>query len=480
MRSRNFLRISLCCALITCWVMMATAAVKLPALFANNMVIQRDMPVPVWGWADNGEEVTVGIAGQTLTTKANDDGRWKVVFDNLEGDQPLEMIVQGSSGNTVTLKNTLVGEVWVCSGQSNMEMGVSGCKDAQQEIADAEYPQIRLFTVAKMKAAEPQTDCEGDWTLCSPATVPNFSATAYFFGRQLYKELGVPIGLIHTSWGGTPAQFWTSRRALEANPTLRPLAGGESSCLYNGMIAPLLPYAIRGVIWYQGEANVGGAYQYRTLFPAMIANWRADWGQGDFPFGFVQIAPFSYADAWGLDPVCCAELWEAQRMTLDASPNTGMAVTVDIADVEKIHPKNKDLSGIHPRNKQEVGQRLALWAQAKVYGQNDLVYSGPIYKSMSVEGNKIRLAFDHVNGGLIAADDKPLIDFTIAGEDQKFVPAVAEIDGDTIVVYSDQVAQPVAVRYAWRDDATPNLANKASLPASPFRTDTWKGVTEPK
>jgi sialate O-acetylesterase len=292
----------------------------------------------------------------------------------------------------------------------------------------------------------------------------------------LHKELNVPIGLIDTSVGGTPAEFWTSRKALEANPVLKPMAQGEASCLYNGMIAPLIPYAIRGAIWYQGEANVGAAFKYRTLFPAMIADWRAEWGQGDFPFGFVQIAPFGY-QVWGMNPTACAELWEAQRMTLDASPNTGMAVTVDIADVNLIHPKDNNFEGIHPKNKQDVGKRLALWALAKVYGR-DIVYSGPIYKSMAIENGKIRLQFDHLGGGLIANDGKPLSDFTIAGEDKKFVPAAAAIDGDSIVVHSDQVAKPVAVRYAWREDATPNLANKAGLPASPFRTDSWKGVTE--
>ena len=230
------------------------------------------------------------------------------------------------------------------------------------------------------------------------------------------------------------------------------------------MIAPLIPYAIRGAIWYQGESNIGRAYQYRTLFPAMIANWRADWGQGDFPFGFVQLAPYPL---WTSNPACCAELREAQLMTLKSMPNTGMAVTMDIGNVKDIHPKNK----------QDVGRRLALWALAKVYGR-ELVYSGPIYKSMAVEGDKIRLQFDHVGGGLTASDGKPLVEFTIAGADQKFVPAVAQIDGNAIVVHSDQVAQPAAVRYAWRDEATPNLANKEGLPASPFRTDAWKGVTE--
>jgi sialate O-acetylesterase len=353
-----------------------------------------------------------------------------------------------------------------------MEMGIGAANDAAKEIAAAKYPRIRLFTVEKIKAAQPATDVKGKWAPCSPQTVAangwgGFSAAAYFFGRQLHKDLKMPVGLIHSSWGGTPAEFWTSRKVLEANPALKPLAQGESSCLYHGMITPLTPYAIRGAIWYQGESNVPHAHQYRTLFPAMIANWRADWGQGDFPFGFVQIAPFKYHNDWKIDPACCAELWEAQLLTLKSVPNTGMAVTTDITD----------LGDIHPKNKQEVGRRLALWALAKVYGKK-LVYSGPIYYSMAVEGDKIRLQFDHRGSGLIARDGKPLTDFKIAEADQKFVPAVATIDGDSIVVRSDRVATPAAVRFAWRDDATPNLANKEGLPASPFRTDSWKGVTE--
>jgi sialate O-acetylesterase len=486
MRCRTFVRMSACCLLVVLWAAVATAAVKLPAIIGDNMVLQRDQPVPIWGWADKGEEVTVAVGAQTLKTKAGDDGRWKVTFAKVdtkpEGKivsssgttvtmqwrlrEPLTMTVNGSSGNTITIKNILVGEVWAGSGQSNMEWCVAAANNAQKQIAAAKYPKIRLFTVVKKKAGEPQTDCAGKWVECSPADVPGFSAVLYFFGRQLHKDLGeMPVGLIHTSWGGTPAEFWISRKALEANPKLKHLAGaGDNSSLYNGMIAPLIPFAIRGAIWYQGESNVSRAYEYRTLFPAMIANWRADWSQGDFPFGFVQLAPFRYG---GQNPANWAELCEAQRMTLDALPNTGMAVTTDITDIHDIHPKNK----------QEVGRRLALWAEAKVYGRN-LVYSGPIYKSMAVEGNKIRLQFEHVGGGLIARDGKPLTDFTIAGADQKFVPAVAEIDGNSILVHSDQVAQPVAVRFGWNDIATPNLANKEGLPASPFRTDTWKGVTE--
>ena len=315
---------------------------------------------------------------------------------------------------------------------------------------------------------------KGAWAVCTPRNIATdgvwggFSAAAYYFGRQLYKELNVPIGLIHSSYGGTPAEFWTSGKALQSNPALKPWAHGESACLYNGMIAPLTPFAIRGVIWYQGEANVSDAHRYRILFPGMIASWRAEWGQGDFPFGFVQIAPWPYSTMCKISPTCCPEMWESQLTTLKSTPNTGMVVTTDIVN---------DLKDIHPRNKQDVGRRLALWALAKVYGRN-VVYSGPIYKSMVVEGKKIRVQFDHVGGGLIASGGKPLTDFTIAGPDQKFVPATAEIDGNSILVHSDEVTQPAAVRFAWRDEAKPNLANKEGLPASPFRTDAWKGATQ--
>lgn len=448
------------------------AAVKLAGVFGDNMVLQRDQPVPVWGTADKGEEVTVKIAGQTLTAKADDQGRWKVTLEKLHVGEPLEMTVKGSASDEIKLSNILVGEVWVCSGQSNMEMGIGICNNAKEEIAKADYPNIRLFLVPKKKSPEPTAELKSKWLPCSPESISRegewggFSATAYFFGRELHKELNVPIGLIHTSWGGTPAEFWTSRKSLEADPTLKPLAGGESSYLYNGMIVPLLPFAIRGAIWYQGESNIPHAYQYRTLFPTMIRNWRADWGQGDFPFLFVQIAPFRYE---GQNPACWPELCEAQAMTLQSVPNTGMAVTTDIGDIKDIHP----------RNKQEVGRRLALWALAKTYGK-EIAFSGPIYKSMSVEGNKIRLQFDHVGGGLVSRDGKPLTDFTIAGADQKFVPATAEIDGTSIIVSSPEVAAPTAVRFDWQDDAQPNLSNKEGLPAGPFRTDSWKGLTEGK
>lgn len=450
------------------------SAVRLPALISDNMVLQQGRPAPIWGWADIGEMVTVRLGEQQYTVKAGDNGRWQVVLKKLKPGKILEMSVKGSSGNTITVKNILVGEVWICSGQSNMHWTFSkghGVLNNETELANANYNDIRMFTVAKGGAPEPAEDTKGVWLTINRENLlvggeNGASVLAYFFGRELFHKLNVPVGLINTSVGGTPAEKWTRRQVLEDNPILKSLSGkGDASTLYNAMIAPLIPYAIRGAIWYQGESNLDRAYQYRTLFPAMIANWRSDWKQGDFPFGFVQIAPYRYK---GQNPENYPELCEAQTMTLKRSPNTGMAVTADIGDVTNIHPKNK----------QEVGRRLALWAMAKVYGEKKLVYSGPIYKSMKIKGKQIVLNFDDCGSGLKSGDGKPLVEFTIAGADKLFVPAKAEIIGKTIVVSSDKVANPVAVRYAWHDDAQPNLANKEGLPASSFRTDSWKGVTE--
>jgi sialate O-acetylesterase len=406
------------------------------------------------------------------------------------------------------------GEVWVCSGQSNMAMQVQSSNDSKEEIAAADYPNIRLFTVSRKVAQKPLNDCQGSWSQCSPETVPSFSAVGYFFGRKLHQELNVPIGLIHTSWGGTPAEAWTRIELLKANPDFEPILARHAerlanfprakreysekleqwkqaaekakvegknpprrpraplgpdnphspAGLYNGMIAPLIPYGIQGAIWYQGESNASRAYQYRRLFPTMITNWRKDWRQGNFPFLFVQLANFMDTkpdpgeSAW-------AELREAQTMTLSL-PNTGMATIIDIGEAKDIHPKNK----------QDVGKRLALWALAETYN-NDIVYSGPLYKSMKIEGGRIRLSFDHVGGGLVSRGDEILKGFAVAGADREFVWADAEIDGNTIVVGSDKVAEPVAVRYGWADNPVCNLYNKEGLPAGPFRTDGWPGVT---
>jgi len=490
------------------------ADVRLPAVISDNMVLQRGRKVPVWGWADPGEEVMVSVSWHSMkwVVTADKDGRWEFAMNSPKVGMQYEMTVSGK--NTITIENILVGEVWICSGQSNMAMAVRSSGNAEWEIAAANYPKIRLFTVGRKVADQPQPDCEGGWTSCSPETVPDFSAVAYYFGRELHKKLDVPVGLIHTSWGGTPAEAWTRREILEKDvdfaPILRryadavarypqakteyeqkvaewrravekaktekktpprqprpPLGPGHPhtpSGLYNAMIAPLIPYGIQGAIWYQGESNASRAYQYRKLFPAMIKNWRSDWSQGDFPFLFVQLPNFKAVNPQPSESDW-AELREAQLMTL-ALPNTGMAVIIDIGQADDIHPKNK----------RDVGKRLALWALAESYGE-ELVCSGPIYKSMKAEGDKIVLQFDHVGGGLVARAGGALKGFAIAGADRKFVWAGARIDGNTVVVSSDQVSEPAAVRYAWADNPVCNLYNKEGLPASPFRTDDWPGIT---
>lgn len=453
----------------------AYSAVRLPNIISDNMVIQNGRSVAIWGWAEKDEEVTVSINNKQYTVRTGADGKWKVMVSKMKSGQVLEMNVTGSSGSSITIKNILVGEVWMCSGQSNMHWTFSpmhGVLNNEAEIAAAKYDSIRMFTVEKKGAPEPADDVKGVWLTISPENLlvgaqNGASAVAYFFGRELYRQLHVPVGLINSSLGGTTAEKWTSREALEAVPELQSLTSQESggSTLYNSMVAPLLPYPIRGVIWYQGESNRDRAFQYRTLFPVMIADWRREWVKGDLPFGFVQLAPFRYK---GENPANYAELCEAQLMTLKSVPNTGMVVTMDIGD----------LNDIHPRNKQEVGRRLALWALSEVYGRNGIIFSGPIYRSMTIKGNQIRLHFDHRGSGLASSDGKPLAEFTIAGANQEFIPATAEIKGATIVVSNESIDHPLAVRYAWKDDAQPNFANKEGLPASPFRTDSWKGVTE--
>ena len=639
------------------------ADVKLPAVVSDNMVLQQKSSATLWGWADPGEKISIKASWQMFfgkkTTKADKDGNWKVSIKTPKAGGPHTITIKAN--NTITLKNILSGEVWICSGQSNMEMGMTMINNPDEEIAKADYPSIRLFDVARAVSASPMKDVTGSWVECSPETAKThgawrgFSATAYYFGRKLHKELNVPIGLITTNWGGTPAQSWTSGKMLLtmpdfAEPVKRltdddatkkatqqyekdlvkwrkakqqyekdlakwrkdmesvdpvktdkwfqpgldesawksielpvtfesssigdlggtvwfrktieisdemagkgmsislgpiddldvtyfngtkiggmnrwnqnrnyningklvkagtntiavrvhdtggaggfsgtaqqmylqtgdekisiagpwiyrisapqsipkapaaPLNSSTSTSLYNGMINPLIPFTIKGAIWYQGESNVASAKQYQTLFPNMIESWRDAWGLGDFPFYYVQIAPFDYRGTNS------AYLREAQFMTL-STPNVGMAVTMDIGDVRDIHPQNK----------KDVGERLALWALEKDYGQKDLVYSGPVYKSMEIEDSKIRLSFDHTGSGLMAKGDA-LTHFKIAGADKNFVDAVAAIDGDTVVVSSDKVPTPKAVRFAFSNNDEPNLCNKEGLPASSFRTDNW-------
>ncbi len=622
----------------------ASAKITLPAFIADNMVLQQQADDPIWGWADPGELITVEGSwnNHPVSIKADAQGAFMLKIKTPKAGGPYTLTIKGQ--RTIVLHNVMIGEVWVCSGQSNMELPMQGWPGAHvlnsaQEIEQANYPNIRLFTVNRDIALSPQKTCEGNWSACNPKSVAPFSATAYFFGRSLYQKLKVPIGLIVSCWGGTVAEAWTSNRALrdlgdfdsmlnkldsirpfmkeiEAKdkiydaawkkasvyintqyektdfddhdwrimnlPTIwekagypdldgivwfrekvnipaswvgKPLemglgpiddnditwfngtkvgategwlvsraykipgdlvkagenviavrvtdlggnggiygqkemlkiypagtspdqgiglAGGwkykiafvrhstslitqnpnNPTVLYNGMMAPLIPFAVRGAIWYQGESNVGRAKQYAKLFPMMINDWRRRWKEGDFPFYFVQIAPYPY----GGNGMQSAALRDAQRTTLRL-PNTGMAVTLDIGDT----------TNIHPANKQEVGRRLALWALANTYGRKGIVYSGPLYQNMEIEGNKIFISFKYVDGGLMAKGGG-LNNFEIAGDDGKFVHAHAKISRDKVIVSSDAILHPKAARYGWSDTAEPHLFNKAGLPASSFST----------
>lgn len=453
----------------------AEAAVKPHGLFTDGMVLQQGTKVPVWGTADENEKVTVRIQDQEASTTAK-GGKWLVHLNNLKAGGPFELTVRGGA-NALTLKDVLVGEVWVCSGQSNMEWSVRQSRDPKETAAKADYPMIRLFQVPKTPAAKPQTElglgqdkgAQLTWRHCKPDTVIDFSAVGYAFGRYLHQARKVPVGLIQAAWGGTESEKWTRAEVLkELAEKGVPLGKqGQNSDLYNGMISPLIPFAIKGVIWYQGESNAGRAHAYRTALPAMIKNWRDDWKQGDFPFLQVQLAPFMKIEkepkesAW-------AELREAQLLTALKVPNCAVAIITDWGDQADIHPKDKD----------PVGERLALCARAVAY-KEDVPYSGPVYDGLKVDGNKAVVRFKHTAGGLVAKGDK-LTGFTVAGEDRKFVPAEAKIEGNTVVVSSAHVERPVAVRFGWANFPVVNLYDGAGLPASPFRTDDFPGVTAPK
>jgi sialate O-acetylesterase len=629
----------------------ASADVRLPNIFGDNMVLQRDRPIMIWGWANPGEKVTVQLDKQSKKVTAGKDGKWKLSLNAMPAGGPFQLTVKGK--NTISLNNVVIGEVWICSGQSNMEWRVQNSNNPEVEIASANYPQIRHIKVPNTIAGAPMDDIgEAHWTICSPETVGSFTAVGYFFARQLQEEINVPIGLINTSWGGTHIETWTSREAFEESDEFRSLIasmktlnldsirrqneqviirkieklqgpirksdqsvaawkdlkfddsawptmqipalwerralgnmdgvvwfrkivtldGGETSkdavlhlgaiddadetyvngvkvgstndysikrsytiqpgllkegtnviavrvedtgggggiygesddlhisfgntkvplagswsyqvesllrtngdvspnqfptLLFNAMINPLIPYSIRGALWYQGESNAGRAYQYRKAFPLMIKDWRKRWGQGDFPFYFVQLATFNANNGNSNNGSRWAELREAQAMTLSL-PNTGMAVTTDVGD-----PKD-----IHPRNKQDVGKRLAALALRDIYGKN-IVAGGPTFVSLQRNGNKVILTFANIGSGLMVKDKYGYIKgFEISGSDKKFVYAQAHLDGNNVVVYHKDIAEPVAVRFGWADDASDcNLFNKEGFPAAPFRTDDWKGLT---
>jgi sialate O-acetylesterase len=468
----------------------AHAELKVAAIFGDNMVLQQQQAVPVWGWADPGKTVAVSFGAQTKSTHAGADGKWLVKLGKLKASaEPQSLVIE--SGETRTFTNILVGEVWLASGQSNMEKPIghqTGQKpvfNAEQELAAANYPQIRIFLVEKELSATPLNDLSRHktWRECSSNSLNSisFSAAAYFFGREIHTNLNVPVGLVESSWGGTRIEPWTPPVGFESVPSLASLAqtmpGGEKleatqpMAIYNAMIAPLAGFAMRGALWYQGESNLMGTNEdndYRTYedkMRALVGGWRQIWGEGAFPFYFVQIAPFKYYGGKirrANTPEMLAEFWDLQFRAARQIKNTGIAVTTDGVD---------NLDDIHPRDKQDVGHRLALLALNKTYGEKNVVCSGPTFRKMKISGNTAMLKFEHTDGGLISKDGQPLTWFTIAGADGKFVPADAKISGDTVEVSAAGVEKPAAVRFAWAETAQPNFFNGAGLPAEPFRTD---------
>jgi sialate O-acetylesterase len=486
------------------------AEITLPALLTDNLVLQQKTTVSLWGWAAPGEAVVVHASWQHANQKATADaqGNWLVHVPTTKAGGPYTITIEGH--NRFVINNVLLGEVWLCSGQSNMNYPLvkgaakwmTGEIHADSVLPTAQYPALRLFTVTQRVADLPERDVQGKWVVCSSQTVGSFSAVAYFFGQEIQRKTGFPVGLIHSSWGGTPAESWTHREVLEQDSELRPIltryadgltrrpayetelaawkaekavnpattrpkpaeplsatSNKSPAKLYNGMIRGLEPYTLRGVIWYQGESNAERAYQYRRLFPALIANWRADWHQPDLPFYFVQIAPHKGQNA---------EIREAQLLTAQTVPHTGLVVTTDVGDS----------LDIHPRNKLVVGHRLALWALHNEYGQKNLPDSGPLYQRLTVKNSQAYLKFEHAKG--LTSQGGPPREFTIAGSDSVFRPANARIEGNKVVVWSPAVPRPVAVRFGWRKSPMPNLFNAAGLPASPFRTDTWRVSTQGK
>jgi sialate O-acetylesterase len=455
------------------------ATVKLPALIGNNMVLQQNADIKVWGWADAGEKVVIHASWLTsaASTETSSDGTWKAILRTPSAGGPYKMTISGRD-NTITIENVMIGEVWVCSGQSNMDYTLRGLggwglykPEIRDEVAKGAYTGVRLFTVQKDTSAIPLANCKGNWLMPDTNTVNNFSATAWFFGSYLNKQLGVPVGLIATAWGGTPAEVWTPVESIKAEPDLGYYLNhsngtlwwpGTPGVLFNAMIHPLLNYTIKGAIWYQGESNRMDAKLYPALMNTMITSWRKNWAIGDFPFYYVQIAPYTYSE-----PFTGALLREAQLKCLSI-PNTGMAVTMDLVD---------NIKDIHPKNKLDVGKRLALWALSKTYGKPEENYSGPLYKEMKISGNSISLEFSNTQGSLkIIKTEKN--NFSIAGADHIFYPANVKIKDNILVVSSPKVKQPQAVRYAFTNTSKATFFNGTGLPASSFRTDNWEIITD--
>ena len=442
------------------------ADVRLPAIISNHMVLQQNTTVKIWGWADPAEKISVSTSWDTATITAitASSAKWNLLLKTPAAGGPYTITIKAN--NTIVLEDVLIGEVWDCSGQSNMEMHFNwGIKEYANDADNATNKQIHFFHIPKSTAEQPQDDTKGNWVVCNPVDMKRFSLVGYFFGQQLQQILNVPVGLINASWGGTPAEVWTPKEAIEKEMVLHdaatklepkdwwPITPGYC---YNAMINPITDYSIAGVIWYQGEANVSAASTYQFLFTTMINSWRKAWHK-QLPFYFVQLAPFS-----GYGGISGALLREAQTKTLSV-PNTGMVV---------IHDLVTDVKDIHPHNKKDVGLRLANYALAVTYGKKQIAYKSPMYKSMSIEKDKIRINFTDADNGLISKGTT-LTDFYIAGADKNFLPAIAVIKGNTILAGNKNIQQPVAVRFGFTNAAMPDLFSKEGLPVNIFRTDEW-------
>ena len=459
----------------------ALADVKMPSIFSDNMMLQQATSVKIFGKADAGEKITVKASwGAENRATAAADGKWELyLVTPAATSNPQSLEIKGESC-TERIENVLIGEVWLCTGQSNMEFPVcrqgdgswaTGMLGEEAELADSDYPEIRLFQVGHQLAPDGEKDdVEGKWTVCNAGNLYNFSAVAYIFGKRLHKELGVPVGLVQDTWGGTPIEAWTKMDVMDGNPCYTDVLNMYArdkmekegwtwlipSTLWNGMIAPIAGFTVKGNIWYQGESNVFADKHYAQALVNLINSWREAWGQPDMPFYFAQIAPYANAPSLGVRDAQF-QVWRKNGLK-----NVGMVATADVGDS----------IDIHPRNKKAVGERFARWALAKQYGR-DVAYSGPVFKSLSQEGGRLVLEFDYAESGLSTSDGEPVKAFEVAGSDKVFRPAIAEIKGGRIEVYSPDVAEPVAVRYAWKDFCRVNLINADGLPAVPFRSDSW-------
>ncbi len=441
--------------------------ISMPAVFSDNMVLQRNSDVAIWGWAGASETVRIVASWNsrdTIKVKADNSAAWKTTIRTIGAGGPYTIRILG--GGPVELKNVMLGEVWICSGQSNMEWSVNhGVLNGDEEAAQANNPDIRIFHVQKIGARYPQQNCFATWTVCTPETMRSTSAVGYFFARELQQKLKVPVGVIVSAWGGTAAEVWIEKSRIEKDPELNRNKfvsqnewwPGETGSLYNSMIYPLVPFGIAGAIWYQGETNCVNYPIYASLLKTLIENWRSDFKK-DFPFYLVQIAPYDYGEKGTSEYPR-----EQQEIASETIPNTGMVVVSDLVD---------DIKDIHPINKQDVGKRLANYALAETYHVQEIPYKNPMYQAMQVEKGKVRVTFSNVLTGLTCTGKTPA-KFLVAGEDKQFQPAVAKIEGNTVTLSSKLVKNPVAVRFCFDDTSTPDIFTSEGLPLAPFRTDKW-------